>query len=181
MDKKLELTILALSAIGALFAFIRGQQVKIQENIIAIETEFRCLMPTFLMIEDPYLYVNHLQAALKEARGGPRTKPLKDEEVRAINRIDRALRFLYFLKTNCDHFTEGLALMPKNDAERAFVKPYYHYLFMVVSPERPELQAYVKSLYKHTNKWIEELRERHEHEFLTKLDPLPSVTTAPTP
>ena len=110
-----------------------------------MEEEFRIVLPTFELIENPGVYEAKIGPLLKLTNDGAN---LCDEQIKLLADLDRSLRFLFL----CSVLNRDLAV-----ESNALMRAYYHYVEIVarttIEPAN-DLGKYIKNFYPKLCDWI---------------------------
>jgi hypothetical protein len=144
------LAILA-AGIWALKSYREAQRLKASEILLSMEQEFRIVLPTYELIENPGVYETRVKPLLKKTMDA---LDLTDAEIKSLSDLDRCLRFLFL----CSVLNRDLAV-----EHNALMRAYYHYVSEIAkltSTEPPnDLANYIKLFYPSLCSWIEANRQ----------------------
>lgn len=136
--------------IWALRSYREGQRLKASEILLAMEQEFRIILPTYELIENPTAYQEKLVPLLQAVAS---KSSLSNKRIRLLADLDRCLRFLFL----CSVLNQDLAV-----EQNALVRAYYYYVGILASladednVERVDLAKYVNEFYPTLCKWTKE-------------------------
>ena len=143
----------ALAIVGggiwALRVYREGQRVKAAEVLLSMEQEFRVILPTYELIENPGVYQSRIVPMLERVMA---SADLTNSEIKLLSRLDRCLRFLFL----CSVLNQDLAV-----EQNVLLRAYHHYVDIlaemaeVSSKKTPELGEYIKKFYPTLCKWTD--------------------------
>lgn len=132
--------------IWALKSYREAQRLKASEILLSMEQEFRIVLPTYELIENPGVYETRIKPLLKKAMAA---RDLTDVEIKSLSELDRCLRFLFL----CSVLNRDLAV-----EHNALMRAYYHYVSEIAeltTDEPPnDLANYIKLFYPSLCSWI---------------------------
>lgn len=135
------------AGIWALRSYREAQRLKASEILLSMEQEFRIVLPTYELIENPGVYATRIKPLLQKAMAG---SDLTDAEIKSVSDLDRCLRFLFL----CSVLNRDLAV-----EHNALMRAYYHYVSVVAkmtSAQPPnDLAKYIKDFYPRLCSWID--------------------------
>lgn len=135
--------------IWALRSYREAQRLKASEILLSMEQEFRMVLPTFELIENPGVYDARIKPVLRSAMA---KAALTDVEIKSLSDLDRCLRFLFL----CSVLNRDLAV--EHDA---LMRAYYHYVSVIAEmtsaqPPDDDLAKYIKDFYPSLCRWIDD-------------------------
>lgn len=132
--------------IWALRSYREAQRLKASEILLSMEQEFRIVLSTYELIENPGVYETRIKPLLQKVM---KSSDLTNDEIESLSKLDRCLRFLFL----CSVLNRDLAV-----EHNALMRAYYHYVSVVAkmtSAEPPdELAKYIKQFYPSLCTWI---------------------------
>jgi hypothetical protein len=144
-------TVSALAIIGggiwALRTYREGQRVKAAEMLLNMEQEFRVILPTYELIENPGVYNDKIVPMLREVMKG---SSLKEEHIKLLGELDRCLRFLFL----CSVLNQDLAV-----EHNALIRAYHHYVGILAeladvnNTKNVDLAQYIAKFYPTLCRW----------------------------
>jgi hypothetical protein len=129
------------------FKVLRLEGAKI---LLSMEEEFRRLLPTYGLIENPQTYEAVIAPLLRKVSGPDLLEP---KEVELVDQLDRCFRFFYV----CSVLNRDLGI-----DEGAMNRAYYHYIRGLLDEGKPELCSYLDQYYPRLCAWIRR-QPRLEH------------------
>jgi hypothetical protein len=135
--------------IWALRSYREGQRLKAAETLLTMEEEFRVILPTYELIENPAVYEAKIKPLLQAVMNAAN---LSDEQIKLLSDLDRCLRFLFL----CSVLNQDLAV-----EQNALMRAYHHYVDILArmtddDNSTPDLADYIKVFYPTLCKWTEE-------------------------
>lgn len=141
-----------VGGIWALRSYREGQRIKAAEMLLNMEQEFRIILPTYELIENPGVYEDKIVPMLQEVMKGSR---LKDEHIKLLADLDRCLRFLFL----CSVLNQDLAV-----EQNALVRAYHHYVGILAeladknNTKNVDLAQYIAKFYPTLCRWTNDNR-----------------------
>lgn len=142
-----------MGGIWALRTYREGQRLKAAEILLTMEVEFRIILPTYELIENPGVYEDKIKPMLQEVMNAAR---LSDEHIKLLADLDRCLRFLHL----CSVLNQDLAV-----EQNALMLAYRHYVGILAemtdknNTENTDLAAYIEKFYPSLCRWTNDNRD----------------------
>ena len=144
-----------LGGIWAVHTYRRGQRLKAAETLLGMEQEFRVIIPTYELIENPGVYPTKVKPIVQAALQGA---TLSDDQVKTLAELDRCLRFLFL----CSVLSKDLAV-----EQHALIRAYCYYVSLLAKVTDKSVQnnvwedlsRYLNEFYPRLCKWIDEYRQ----------------------
>ncbi len=142
-----------VGGIWALRTYREGQRLKAAEILLSMELEFRAILPTYELIENPGVYEDKIKPMLHEVMNA---SSLSEEHIKLLADLDRCLRFLHL----CSILNQDLAV-----EQNVLIRAYRHYVGILAevtdkkNTSTADLATYIETFYPTLCKWTDDNRD----------------------